>query len=52
VTSWIIVGVLYALGAGFFRLLGGLGAAGDAIQRWGRESCGSHGTQESPSSSV
>ena len=32
--SWILVGVLYALGVGFFRLLGGVAAAGDAMRRW------------------
>ena len=35
-TGWIVVVVLYALGMGFFRLLGGFAAASDAIQRWGR----------------
>jgi hypothetical protein len=34
--SWIVVGVLYASGILFFQLLGGLGAAAVAIQRWGR----------------
>jgi hypothetical protein len=34
--SWIVVGVLYASGILFFQLLGGLGAAATAIQRWGR----------------
>ena len=36
--SWIVVGVLYASGILFFQLLGGLGAAATAIQRWGRSS--------------
>jgi hypothetical protein len=36
--SWIVVGVLYAAGMLFFQLLGGLGAAAAAIQRWGRSS--------------
>jgi hypothetical protein len=36
--SWILTGVLYLLGIGFFRWLGGIGAAGDAIQRWGNAS--------------
>ncbi len=34
--SWIGIGVLYVLGIGFFRWLGGVAAAGDAIARWGR----------------
>jgi uncharacterized membrane-anchored protein YitT (DUF2179 family) len=33
--SWLIVGVLYALGMGFFHWLGGISAASDAIARWG-----------------
>jgi hypothetical protein len=35
--SWLLIGALYVLGIGFFRWLGGVGAAGDAISRWGRE---------------
>jgi hypothetical protein len=38
VTDWIVVGVLYGFGIGFFHLLGGIGAAGDAIRRWGEAS--------------
>jgi len=33
--DWIWIGILYVLGMGFFRWLGGIGAAADAIQRWG-----------------
>jgi hypothetical protein len=33
--SWIWIAVLYALGMGFFHWLGGIGAAANAIQRWG-----------------
>ena len=33
--EWIGIGVLYALGIGFFRLLGGFASAGEAIRRWG-----------------
>ena len=33
--DWIVIGVLYAFGIGVFRILGGLGAAGEAIRRWG-----------------
>jgi hypothetical protein len=36
--SWITVAILYALGMGCFRLLGGFRAAGDALRRWGRAS--------------
>jgi hypothetical protein len=34
--SWFVIGVLYALGLGIFRWLGGIGAACDAISEWGR----------------
>ncbi len=33
--DWVWIAVLYVLGIGFFRWLGGIGAAADAIQRWG-----------------
>jgi len=33
--GWLGIAVLYVLGMGFFRWLGGIGAAADAIQRWG-----------------
>jgi hypothetical protein len=33
--TWILIAALYALGMGFFSLLGGLRAAGDAFRRWG-----------------
>ena len=36
--EWIVIGVLYACGLLFFQLLGGIGAAGRALERWGRES--------------
>jgi hypothetical protein len=36
--SWIVVIVLYLCGIGFFSLLGGIGGAADALQRWGRDS--------------
>ena len=36
--EWILVGLGYAFGLLFFQLLGGIGAAGRAIERWGRES--------------
>jgi hypothetical protein len=34
-SGWILTVVLYVLGMGFFRWIGGLGSAADAIQRWG-----------------
>ena len=33
--GWIWIGVLYVLGMSVFQWLGGLGAAANAIQRWG-----------------
>lgn len=36
--EWVLIGLCYALGLLFFQLLGGIGAAGRAIERWGRES--------------
>jgi hypothetical protein len=33
--GWIGIVVLYVLGMGFFHWLGGIGAAAEAIQRWG-----------------
>ena len=36
--EWVLVGLGYAFGLLFFQLLGGIGAAGRAIERWGRES--------------
>jgi len=38
VLEWVLVGLGYAFGLLFFQLLGGIGAAGRAIERWGRES--------------
>jgi Sec-independent protein translocase protein TatA len=47
--SWIVIGVCYVLVIGGFRILGGIGAAGDALRDWGRAS--SNGThQPRPSS--
>jgi hypothetical protein len=34
--SWIVVAVLYVAGIGFFHWIGGVGAAADALRRWGR----------------
>ncbi len=50
-TDWIIIVALYAFATGFFRMLGGLGAAADAFQRWGRSSATRRTTHVSPSSS-
>jgi len=36
--EWIITGALYVLGMGLFRILGGIGAAGEALRNWGRNS--------------
>jgi hypothetical protein len=36
--NWILIAALYALGMGFFSLIGGLRAAGDAFRRWGESS--------------
>jgi len=33
--SWIAIMLLYALGMGMLRLLGGVGAAGEAFRLWG-----------------
>ena len=34
--NWIAIALLYALGMGMFRWLGGISAAADAFSRWGR----------------
>jgi hypothetical protein len=48
--TWIVVLVLYAVGMGLFHILGGLSAAGEAIENWGRASADRE-EQLSPSSS-
>jgi hypothetical protein len=40
--SWILIGGLYAFGMGFFSLLGGVRAAGDAFRRWGESASQRH----------
>jgi hypothetical protein len=35
VLEWIVIVALYLAGIGFFRLLGGVAAAGEAMRRWG-----------------
>ena len=47
--SWIAVGVLYALGMGAFRLVGGMSSAMDALRDWGRASA--ERSRPTPSSS-
>jgi hypothetical protein len=41
--EWIITGALYVLGMGLFAILGGIGAAGDALRNWGRISASRRG---------
>jgi hypothetical protein len=36
--SWIVIGGCYVLVIGGFRILGGIGAAADALRDWGRAS--------------
>jgi hypothetical protein len=48
--SWIVIGVLYVLVIGGFRILGGIGAASEALRDWGRASSG-HARSPHPSSS-
>ena len=36
--SWIVIIVGYAFSIFFFRLVGGINSAADAIQNWGRSS--------------
>jgi hypothetical protein len=41
--SWIVIGVLYVLVIGGYRMLGGIGAAAEALRTWGHASArGSH----------
>jgi hypothetical protein len=47
--GWILIGVLYVLGMGFFHWLGGIGAAADAIRRWGHSSAEQRRRTASPS---
>lgn len=36
--DWIIIVALYGLGLGLYEILGGLGAAADALKTWGARS--------------
>jgi hypothetical protein len=38
--TWVVIVILYIFEIALFRVLGGTGAAGDALQRWGRSSSG------------
>jgi hypothetical protein len=49
--EWIIIGAVYVLTLVFFRLLGGLGAAAQAFEMWGRSSATTRVNRASPSSS-
>jgi hypothetical protein len=49
--GWIVTLLLYAVGMGLFHIFGGLRAAGEAIESWGRASSASRAEQLSPSSS-
>ena len=49
--EWILIIVLYMLGIGFFRWLGGVGAAADAIQRWGHATAERRQRTSSPNAS-
>jgi hypothetical protein len=33
--EWIVIVALYLAGMGFFRLVGGVASAGEAMRRWG-----------------
>jgi hypothetical protein len=48
-TMWrlIVLGLVYAIGFGFFRRVGGLGAAGEALRSWGRAAHRHEGDEES-----
>jgi hypothetical protein len=48
--SWIVIGVLYAVGIGFFRWLGGIASASEAIASWGRATAERRRRKLSPSS--
>jgi hypothetical protein len=48
--GWVWIAVLYVLGIGFFRWLGGVGAAAEAIERWGRSTAERRRRAASPSS--
>jgi hypothetical protein len=45
--QWLIIGLLYALGFGFFGLIGGLGSAGEAFRSWGESAAARRGRASS-----
>jgi hypothetical protein len=47
--DWIVVAALYLFGMGVFRLLGGIGAASEALRKWGRASSTDRTAPGSPS---
>jgi hypothetical protein len=48
--SWILIVALYVSNICFFRLIGGVGAAADALQRWGNSSARRRLGRSAPSS--
>ena len=48
--DWIAILILYGLALGFFRLLGGFRAAGEAIRWWGSRNATPQATPGSSSS--
>lgn len=49
--DWIVILVLYAVVLFGFRALGGIRAAGEALERWGRASTTPKALERSPVSS-
>jgi hypothetical protein len=47
--DWIVILVLYAVVLFGFRALGGIRAAGEAVERWGRSSSTPRALDGSPS---
>jgi hypothetical protein len=47
--DWIVILVLYAVVLFGFRALGGIRAAGEAVERWGRSSSMPRALDRSPS---
>jgi hypothetical protein len=47
--QWILIVVLYLLGAGLFRLLGGFSSAGEAFRQWGHSQASSRAASGSSS---
>jgi hypothetical protein len=47
--GWLLIVALYVLGMGFFRWLGGISAASQALQRWGQVVGAAGNRSDSPS---